>query len=100
MGGVVLDRLNPHHVVLPADRGRGCPGCAGPGWGVAATLSVAVLCPDGGTRADLKPSAYALVVGNIGKEVRRIEVLPVPEPTPQPASPERPEPQREPARAR
>jgi hypothetical protein len=32
-------------------------------------------------------------VGNIGKEVRRIEVLPVPEPAPEPAVPERPEPQ-------
>ena len=41
--------------------------------------------------------AYAPPMGNIGKEVRRIEVLPVTEPTPQPASPEKPEPHREPA---
>jgi hypothetical protein len=47
-----------------------------------------------------KGRTYAFSVGNIGKEVRRIEVLPVPEPTPEPASPERPEPHRKPAPAR
>ncbi len=44
--------------------------------------------------------SYARAMGDIGKEVRRIEVLPLPEPTPGPASPERPEPQREPSPAR
>jgi hypothetical protein len=39
-------------------------------------------------------------MGNIGKEVRRIEVLPLPEPTPERTSPERPEPSREPAPSR
>ncbi len=55
---------------------------------------------DGGRRPNPGTGTYAFPVGNIGKEVRRIEVLPVPEPTPEPASPERPEPQREPAPTR
>jgi hypothetical protein len=39
-------------------------------------------------------------MGNIGKEVRRIEVLPLPEPAPERTTPERPERSPEPAPSR
>ncbi|GAB3197684.1 hypothetical protein GCM10027261_23550 [Geodermatophilus arenarius] len=50
-----------------------------------------------GRRPDRAVDPYAGVVGNIGKEVRRIEVLPVPEPPLEPVSPERPQPPRDPS---
>ena len=56
--------------------------------------------PSDGRRPNCSTGTYAVAVGNIGKEVRRIEVLPLPCPAPSPAWTERPEPHREAVPAR